>query len=301
MSSRPPPLQWLPAFDAAARHLSFSRAAQAMHISTSALSQQIRQLEAYLGQPLFHRLTRRVALTDFGQAYAELARELVQRQLDGHARVMQRFARPVLKVSMTPLVAHEVVLPALASFQVQHPMLDLQIEATMDVVDLQQGTVDAAVRFGDGHWPGLDAWPLSRCRGTLVAAPALVARQPVRRLGDLAHHTLIHQRADQSDWTLAARLLGRERLPRKADLVLDSNLAALRAAEQGLGVALAVWPLVQPWLDSGRLMALLPPMPLQAGDYFVCRARDPRRDQLQAVYGWLKGVFEGLGEAAELS
>lgn len=301
MSLRPPPLQWLPAFEAAARLLSFRRAAEALHITPSALGQQIRQLEAHLGHPLFHRLTRRVELTAFGQAYAELAADIVQRHQQGHARVLQRFQRPVLRVSMTPLVAHELVLPALGDFQAMCPHLDLHIEATMDLVDLQLGVVDAAVRFGEGPWPGVQAWPLSRCRATLVASPALARRLPLKRLGDLALHTLIHQRPDQADWALAARLFGRERLPRKADLVLDSNLAALRAAEQGLGVAIAVWPLVQSWIAQGRLVALWPPMPLAEGDHFLCRVNDPRQEALRAVYGWLQGLFERLESDSPLA
>jgi DNA-binding transcriptional LysR family regulator len=156
--------------------------------------------------------------------------------------------------------------------------------------------VDAALRFGDGQWAGLESHPLSRCLGVIVASPALMARSPITHVRDLSEHTLIHQRADQWEWNEVVSASVGGRVPRKADLVLDSNLAALRAAEQGLGVAVAVLPLVQPWLEDGRLMALSPPRRLPTGDHFVFRANDPRRAQLMAVYGWISSLFDGLAQ-----
>jgi LysR family transcriptional regulator, glycine cleavage system transcriptional activator len=300
MLHRPPPLQWLPAFEAAARHLSFSLAAEELHVSTSAIGQQIRQLEAHLGQRLFLRLTRRVALTEAGAAYAALCTPLLSGFRQGHERFMKRHALPALRISMTPLVAHELILPALAEFQATHPGTTLQIESTMALADFQDQGLDAALRFGAPPWPGLMALPLSRCRATLVAAPGLL-QSPLRGPNDLAACTLIHQRADQRDWDQVAAHWGVPRLPRRSDLVLDSNLSALRAAEQGLGVAIAVWPLVQPWLDQGRLVALLPPMALAEGDHFVFRADDPQRERLLAVHAWIRSLFlklDGGGEAA---
>jgi DNA-binding transcriptional LysR family regulator len=293
-SVRPPPLQWLPAFEATARLLSFSKAAQELHVTTSAVSQQVKQLEAYLGQSLFQRLARRVELTDAGLAYARLAADLLQRYRQGHEAFTQRYSRPALRISMTPLVAYELVLPALGRFQAEHPDLDLHIDASMALVDFDDASVDAALRFGLGPWKGLEAMPLSRCRLVFVTAPKLAARHKVKSLADLSKYILIHQRADRSDWDqVGQRLLGAP-VPRKGDLVLDSNLAALRAAEQGLGVAVAVLPLVQPWLSDGRLVSLMRPIDLSMGDYFLFRPRDPRKPQLMQVHRWLKGLFESL-------
>ena len=294
MSLKPPPLQWLPAFEAAARLVSFRRAAEELHITTSAVSQQVRQLEAYLAQALFLRQNRTVRLTETGRAYAALASQVLQSYRQGHERLMQRAARPALRITMTPLVAHELVLPALADFQSHQPDIDLHIESSMEVADFASLSVDAAIRYGSGVWPGLESLPLSRCSASLVAAPSLLARQPIQQLSDLAAHTLIHQRADRSDWASAAAELGLNEVPSKGDLMLDSNLAALRAAEQGLGIAIGVWPLVQPWLDDGRLVAILPPRPLSTGDHLVFRRDDPRREYLLTVYDWLKGRFDQL-------
>lgn len=292
MTQRPPPLQWLPAFEAAARHTSFSRAAEELHITTSAVSQQVRQLEAYLGQALFARHGRRVALTVEGQAYAHLAAEVLSTYRRGHEQLMARRGRAVIHLSMTPLVAHELVLPALADFQRVHPDIDLRIEASMALSPLNEGGRRAAIRYGDGRWPGLLSQALGASWATLVASPQLAARCPVIEVADLAQHTLIHQRAGASDWALAAHLLGVGEVPRRADLVLDSNLSAVRAAEQGLGVAIGVWPLVQPALDEGRLVALWPWMPLDTGDYFVRRLDDPHPSEMARVYDWLQALFK---------
>ena len=299
MLHRPPPLQWLPAFEAAARHLSFSKAAEELHVSTSAIGQQIRQLEVHLGQRLFIRLTRQVVLTEAGVAYAELCTRLLGGFRRGHDRFIQRHAAPALRISMTPLVAHELILPALAEFQSRHPGITLQIESTMALADFEDQTLDAALRFGEPPWSGLTALPLSRCRATLVASPSLALPSPLRGADDLAACTLIHQRADQRDWDLVAAHWGRSRLARRSDLVLDSNLSALRAAEQGLGVAIAVWPLVQPWLDQGRLVALLPPIALNAGDHFVFRDDNPQRERLVEVHAWIKSLFQRLEAHAD--
>ena len=294
MPIRPPPLQWLPAFDSAARQLSFSKAADELHVTASAIGQQIKLLEAHLGQRLFMRHTRRVELTEAGQAYAELASRVLRSYRVGHERVMQRLAKPTLRISMTPLVAHELILPALAEFQARHPDITLHIDATMDLADFEHQSIDAALRFGDGGWPGLTTLPLSHCRATIVASPRLKVRKPVRSADDLRTCTLIHQSAEQAEWQQMAHHMGVERIARRGDLVLDSNLAALRAAEQGLGVALAVWPLLHPWLDSGRLAALTAPIDLPAGDHFLFRDDNPKKPQLLEVYAWMRQLFEGL-------
>lgn len=191
---RPPPLQLLPAFEAASRLLSFSKAAAELHVTTAAVSQQIRQLESYLGLPLFLRLTRRVELTDAGRQFAELVSRMLQQYRQGHADLLHHHTRPVLRLSMTPLVAQELLIPRLAAFQAQHPDVSIRLDARMDFVDFEREPIDAAIRVGKGPWPGLQAQPLCRCVAAIVASPQLLARQPVHSIDDLARHTLIHPR-----------------------------------------------------------------------------------------------------------
>jgi DNA-binding transcriptional LysR family regulator len=299
MTCRPPPLQWLPPFEAAARLLSFSQAAQELHVTTSAVGQQIKNLEAHLGFRLFVRHTRRVELTEAGHAYAELASRLLRNFRAGHERTLQGLSKPVLRISMTPLVAHDLVLPALAEFQALYPDITLQIDATMGLADFGAQTLDAAIRYGEGPWSGVTALPLSHCSAAIVASPKLMIHHPIRSPKDLALTTLIHQSADQAEWQQMAQFMGVTDIPHRSDLILDSNLAALRAAEQGLGVALAVWPLLKPWLDSGRLVALTPPVELASGDHFLYAPDSPKQPQLLAVYAWIRSLFERLEEPAD--
>lgn len=300
MHRRLPSIQLLPAFEAAARWGSMSRAAQELHVTASAVSQQIKQLEAMMGLPLFTRHTRRIELTEAGQAFYKVAARTMQSYRMGHADMFTRFGRPVLRISCMPTVAHQVILPGLASFQETFPGIDLRLDSRMDLVDFASESIDAAVRTGLGVWPGLLAMPLGPCAGTLVASPSLLARHPVRGLHDLRHHVLIHPRPPvdgRDDWDAVAEVLGVQRIDRKGDLILDSDLAGLQAAEQGLGIAIAFTPGANAWLKAGSLVALVPPVEMAQKHYFVFRDDEgdaAQRERLMAAYGWIKSRYEAL-------
>lgn len=150
---------------------SFSKAAHELHLTASAVRQQIKQLEAHLGMPLFRRLTRAIELTEAGEAFARVATRTLGAYRDGHADLMGRFGRPVLRISMVPMVAHELVIPALSDFKQACPDIDLRLETSMALADFQHDAVDAALRIGDGNWPGLEVLRLADCHGTVVASP----------------------------------------------------------------------------------------------------------------------------------
>ncbi|MFT3857668.1 MAG: LysR substrate-binding domain-containing protein [Aquabacterium sp.] len=296
-----PPLQLLPVFEATARLGSMSRAAQELNLTPSAVSQQIKQLESVMEVQLFHRLTRRIELTEAGQQFFDVATRTLRAYRQGHADMLGRFSRPVLRISCMPSVAHQLVLPGLASFQEAFPGIDLRLDSRMEVVDFDVERIDAAVRTGPGNWPGLVGLPLAPCHGTLVASPQLLKRQPIETLADLRHHVLIHPRitsGDQDDWDLAAGVMNVPRIQRKGDLMLDSDLAGLQAAEQGLGVTIGFTPGINGWLQAGRLMALVDPIPMAVSHYFVYREsaqRDPvQLQRLQAVYAWIKGLYDAV-------
>ena len=297
---RPPPLQLLPAFEAAARLLSFSKAATELHVTTAAVSQQIRQLEAHLGLPLFLRLTRRVELTEAGRQFAEVVSRMLHLYRQGHADLLHHHTRPVLRLSMTPLVAQELLIPRLAAFQARHPDVGIRLDARMDFVDFEREPIDAAIRVGKGPWPGLQAQALCRCAVAIVASPDLLARLPVRDIDDLARHTLIHPRESPLDWHAAARFLGRDELPRRADLVLDSDLSALKAAEQGLGLALCLMP-ASPrvrarLIPPDKLVCVMPPVTLPDPVWFVSRAQGGKEALLAEAFAWIQAE---VGDEAE--
>ncbi|MGC6830410.1 LysR substrate-binding domain-containing protein [Pseudomonas aeruginosa] len=288
---RLPALQLLPAFDASARHLSFSKAAQELHLTTSAISQQIKQLESQLGLPLFRRLTRRLELTEAGRQFAQVASQTLAAYRQGHSEFVHRFDRPTLRLSMTPLIAHEFVLPHVDVFQAEHPEVSISIEASMDLVDFGSEPIDAAIRVGSGQWPGLAANLLCRCEAVLLASPSVLELHPVKRLEDLSKHTLIRRRHEQFGWESLAQLAKVSAVPGKSDLLVDSDLAALHAAERGLGVALGFLPantsLAHLWPDR-RLVAVLPPWETPLSAYFVFRPNGGKEALLQDAFHWIR-------------
>lgn len=294
MLNTPPPLQWLSAFEAAARLQSFKKAGDALSVTPSAISQQIKLLEDHLGLLLFNRLTRKVELTDSGHAYFQLAEKTLSIFKAGHQSFCERFSKPTLRISMMPFVALDIVLPALHQFQAQQPNVELRIETSMSVIDFESDTIDAAIRFGDGQWPGLTILPLTPCSATIVASPALLAQQPINQVQDLFPHTLIHCRNTHNDWSDVARFVGLDEIKTQGNLVLDCYLAALSAAENGLGVAIGILPLCQSWIKKGRLAMLAPPVPIQQQYYFVMRNDQHKRAELLKVYQWIKNLFDSL-------
>lgn len=295
---KPPPLQLLPAFEAAARLLSFSKAAAELHLTTAAISQQIKQLEGHLDMPLFRRLTRRVELTDAGSAFAEVVSQTLSTYRVGHADLLHRYTRPVLRLSASLFVAHELLIPRLGEFQSTYPHVDVRLEASMDLVDFEHDPVDAAIRLGSGNWPGLVALPLCTCQATLVASPELLRDKPIHNLADLKQHTLIHPRQNHADWDVVARFANLPRLERQGDLILDSDLAALKAAEAGLGVTLIVTPTGAPLLHSRHLSALMPPVTLPMQAYFVFRPNDGKEALLMDAYNWIRQTINNFADSA---
>lgn len=291
---KPPPLQLLPAFEAASRLSSFSKAAAELHLTTAAISQQIKQLEGHLGMPLFRRLTRRVELTEAGTAFAEVVSQTLHTYRAGHADLLHRHTRPVLRMSASVYVTHELLIPRLGTFQKVHPHIDIRLEANMELVDFEHDPIDAAIRLGSGNWPGLEALPLCTCQAALVASPDLLKRLPVASLADLKRHTLIHPRTSNTDWDMVARFANLPRVERQGDLVLDSDLAAIKAAEAGLGVTLAVMPKGTSQLHGRRLNTIMAPMDLPIQLYFVFRPNDGKEALLMLLYRWIKQTVDEL-------
>jgi LysR family transcriptional regulator, glycine cleavage system transcriptional activator len=291
-----PPIQLLTAFETAARLGGFKRAAEELHVTPSALSQAIRKLEEALGRQLFHRHTRKVELTDAGRSFYQLADEVLVAYASGFERFARAFERPVLRVSMVSFVAYEVVLPALHEFHRDHPDVEIRIETSDHLVDFRSEPTDAAIRLGNGSWPGTRAWPLDTLEASVVCSPALLTKFPIRSLSDLERHTLIVARSTHDDWKRVADALGVDAIPSRGRLVVDSYLASMVAAEQGLGVALAVFPTTEAWVKKGRLTTVMPARHKVAErHYFVVpRGRENER-HVRALLRWVKKRFAALG------
>ncbi|HEY4370364.1 MAG TPA: LysR family transcriptional regulator [Burkholderiales bacterium] len=285
------PLNALRAFEAAARHLSFTRAADELVVTQAAVSQQVRGLEETLGVALFRRVPRGLALTDEGAALLPTLADAFGRM----ESVMRQFDRgrfySVLTVSVIGTFAVGWLLPRLARFRAAHPYIDLRLLTNNNLVDLAGEGLDYAIRFGDGAWPGVECEALLRAPLGLLCAPALARR--IRKPGDLARETLLRSyRAEEwPRWFAAA---GVAEVAARGP-VFDSSRLMVEAAVQGAGVALA--PVAMFRREVG-LEWLRQPLPFEVdtGAYYLVRVRGKQAGAaMQAFRDWL--LQEARGEA----
>ena len=260
------PLNNLRAFEAAARHLSFTNAAIELRVTPAALSHQVKALEERLGLPLFHRLPRGLALTDEGQAMLPVLR----RAFDDIAAMLERLGGggAVVSVGAVGTFAVAWLLPRLSAFTAAHPQIDLRLSTNNNRVDIAEEGLDYAIRFGDGAWHGVEAEPLLDAPVTALCTPEIGARlaDPEALFGEIL---LRSYRAD--DWTCWFAAAGLQ-APVLRGPVFDSSRVMVDAALQGLGVALAPHALFAAEIEAGRLVR---PFGIEAdiGRYWLTRLK----------------------------
>ncbi|MCG8475450.1 MAG: LysR family transcriptional regulator, partial [Cytophagales bacterium] len=205
---RLPSLNGLRAFEATGRHLSFTKAAEELNVTQTAVSHQIKGLEAQLGLKLFHRSPGRVELTREGRLLLPGLTEAFDRMTQAVEDVRPASDGRPLIVSVTPAFGSKWLAGRLGRFWRQHPEVELVIQHTMSLVGLTRDEVDVAVRFGDGDWPGLVAEKLVAKDMVPLCSPALLeSAHPLRTPADLKHYTLLHE-DDQEDWVEWLRIAG---------------------------------------------------------------------------------------------
>ena len=266
-----PSLNGLRAFEAAARHMSFTRAAAELNVTQTAVSHQIRRLEEQLGTRLFVRRNRALSLTREARDYLPPVRAAFEDLRQATARLRRPEREGVLTVSTTASLATKWLVSRVAAFQDAHPGLAVRISTSAHLVDFQREEVDMAVRYGRGSWPGLRADWLMAERLFPVCSPALLAAKPLREPADLAHHTLLHTSVSREDWQLWLTAAGLPlSIAARRGLTFDQGFMAVQAAMEGLGVALGRTRLVEADLAAGRLVAPFDiALPQDAGYYVV--------------------------------
>jgi LysR family glycine cleavage system transcriptional activator len=263
MLRRLPPLNALKAFEAAARHESFTRAAEELCVTQGAVSHQVKALEVELGIKLFNRERQRLVITGAGRDYLTVVRDALDRIAVGTERLMQRQSSGVLTVSTSPDFAAKWLVHRLGRFSESHPEIDLRISATMHHVDFAREDVDLAVRHGDGSWPGHDVIRLSPEQLFAVCSPKLVAgRHRLVRPSDVLKFPLLHL-DDRKAWRRWLEAAGVPDAEPSQGPVLNRASMVIDAAVDGQGVALArttlaAWDLicgrlVRPFKDTSRL------------------------------------------------
>jgi LysR family transcriptional regulator, glycine cleavage system transcriptional activator len=299
MSDRLPPLSSLRAFEAVARRLSFSRAAEDLHVTPGAVSQQIRFLEQHLGETLFARTRRSVALTETAM---KMLPE-IQAGLDTLSRALSSksalHSAKALTISVAPSFASKWLLPRLADFSDQHPDIDLRISATVGLADFKRDKVDLAIRLGRGHYPDLHTELLFGEALAPLCAPALLdAKGPLRKPDDLRKLRLLHDTSipgdsEHSSWERWLALAGAKHVPAHRGTRFSLADLAMQAAIDGAGVVLGRMVLAEGDLTAGRLARPFKAiLPLDVSYFLVMPKGSTRRAELQVFREWVHGAVK---------
>ncbi|HGJ5855130.1 transcriptional regulator GcvA [Arsenophonus nasoniae] len=289
MSKCMPPLNALRVFDAAARHLSFTKAAEELYVTQAAISHQIKGLENFLGMKLFRRRNRSLLLTEEGLNYYLDIKEIFS-SLREATRKLQAFrAKGALTVSLLPSFAIQWLVPRLSSFNHAYPDIDVRIQAVDHEGDKMADDVDVAIFYGYGNWPGLKTDRLYAEYLIPVCAPALLAgRYPLKKPQDLVHHTLLHD-SSRRDWQAYARQLSLQDIINVEQGPIFSHSAmVIQAAIHGQGIALINNVMTKNELDSGRLVCPFNDVLVsKKAFYLVCHDNQAELGKIAAFRQWI--------------
>ena len=278
------PLNGLRAFEAAARHLSFTRGAIELCVTPAALGHQVKALEERLGVPLFRRLPRGLALTDEGQALLPVLRESFDRVAALLARFDDGRDREMLSVGAVGTFAIGWLLPRLADFEAAHPFVDLRLSTNNNRVDIAEEGLDFAIRFGDGAWHGTEARLLVETPLTPLCGPAAATR--LREPADLHGETLLRSYRVE-EWPAWFEAAGAPPPPRLTGPVFDSAAVAVEAAIAGHGVALAPVAMFERAIGEGRLVRPFQ-AEIAAGGYWLTRLKSRQPAPAMAAFeSWI--------------
>lgn len=301
MSRRMPPLNALVVFETAARHLSFTRAADALHVTQAAVSHQIKLLEEWLGVPLFHRLGRGhgLVLTEAGRHYLPRVRAAFDIIRESTAAIHTERKR-VLSIKTLDSFGFHWLVPRLSEYSRRFPNVDVRILST-DLEDdtLAKGVVDVDIRYGDGDWADVESVRFLTEGIFPVCSPQIVTvTSPLRTPEDLRHHTLLHD-VMVTDWNAWLEAAGVTGIDVERGPGFNHSHMVTQAAISGAGVALARSALV---VDAVRKGQLIKPFSLSIPSrysYFVVCARGATRDPVVAGFrDWL--ISEGASSQKDL-
>src|SRR5580693_793622 len=287
MPRRFPPLSALPSFEAAARHLSFSRAADELHVTHGAVSRAVRNLEDHLGVQLMIRASRSVRLTPAGASFAAELRNVLEHLATATAAAAGR-SSGMVSVSTIDSFAARWLMPRLSRFRRNHSDIDVRVATSERLADFVSDGIDIAIRCGGGRYPGLSAELLMQEDHFPVCSPKLLkGRSPLRSPAHLARHTLLHD-VFTVDWAIWLRSAGIRNIdPYRGPTFLSSD-HAIQAAINGEGVVLGRSALIGDELAAGRLVRPFElSLPAGFAYYLVYPPRALKRPSVKAFRDWL--------------
>ena len=288
MANRLPPLNALRAFEASARQLSFTRAAEELFVTQAAISHQIKALEDNLGIKLFMRKNRSLLLTEEGQSYYLDIKDVFNALHDATERLLARGAKGAITVSLQPSFAIQWLVPRLNTFNLLHPDIDVRIKAVDQPENSLTEDVDLAIYYGRGRWKGIHAEQLHTEYLIPVCSPLLLSgTKPLSLIDDLANHTLLHD-ASRRDWKRWFKYVDFKGGNVNHGPIFSHSAMVLQAAIHGQGVALAHSVLAKPDIDSGRLVCPFKEVLISKNSYYiVCREQQLELGKIAAFREWV--------------
>jgi LysR family transcriptional regulator, glycine cleavage system transcriptional activator len=283
------PLRAIVVFDVVARCRSLSKAAAELHVTPSAVSQQIQALEVHLGTTLLTKAGRGVVLTEAGENYFEMIAEDVQRISEATQRIRGLRSRSVLTVRTTPTLGSKWLLPRLGSFISAYPDVELRLNGTTEATDFSRESVDLEIRHGEGRWPGMHVEGLAEESFVPVCSPSY-APAAAMSAGDLVQHRLIHSVKAQVQWAQWFERAGVAPAPSWQRLLFDRSHMAIDAAAGGLGVALESNLMMWRELRDATLVCPVrdPPRVTLTTQWIVCPFDHLHKSKVRLFLDWLR-------------
>jgi len=290
--SRLPPLNALRVFETAAQTLSMQQAAVALHVTPAAVSKQIQVLEQFLETPLFTRSHRKLTLTPAGEKYYAHVSTALNSIRHATREVAQQPGSSALKIRSYTTFSMYWLIPRLTSFHGEYPDINIELTTSLRWMDFDAENVDAAIRLGDGCWPGLVAVPLIPNILTAVCSPTLA--KSLHTLDDLRSTTLLHTLARPDDWQQWLTSQGYTDIDGLNHRNYESSVLVYQAAMRGQGVGIAQKALVLPVIESGDLVYAFPhELDMKSYTYyFVMPGNRPIRPELKVFHDWLMNRAE---------
>ncbi|WED27343.1 transcriptional regulator GcvA [Vibrio sp. DW001] len=288
MSRRLPPLNSLKVFEAAARHLSFTRAAEELFVTQAAVSHQIKSIEEFLGLKLFRRRNRSLLLTEEGQSYFLDIKDIFSAIAEATDKVLERSEKGALTISLPPSFAIQWLVPRLADFNQQEPDIDVRIKAVDSDDNFLTDDVDVAIYYGRGSWPGLRIDKLYQEYLIPLCSPSLLmSTKSLTGLTDLKNHTLLHD-TSRKEWKQFVRNNAIEGVNVNHGPIFSHSTMVLQAAIHGQGVALGNNVLAQPELDAGRLVSPFDEVLLSKNAFYVvCHESQADTGRIATFRDWM--------------
>ncbi len=288
MQRRLPPLTSLRAFEAAGRHLSFTKAAEELTVTQAAISHQVKALEEHLDKALFLRLPRQLELTKAGKILLPVVRDAFNRIGESVAGLNKDVASSALTVKLAPSFAAKWLSPRLDDFRRKHPKIELSLIHSKGPADFRRQPVDIAITYGKGEWRGVVSDRILDIDFFPVCSPQFMQGEyPLSNAANLAHYTLLHD-TDHSAWSDWLALAGIENVDPQRGTVVDDTNVLIQAAMDGLGVALGSTHFVADRLTSGRLVKPFDTtMHNDYAYYVVCPRKHLKRAEVSAFKNWL--------------